>query len=192
MWTKNIHHDSVDFASSSPCDHRHEEFWKPGGARAVEQQIMLCPCNPKWGNPFCIHFSYRSAGHFTVTDYLQFMGYPDVFIREFQVSQTVASLLDTTRRLPGKWNVSPSNRTNLAESRGILLRHESEIAQSELPSEDRNMSQILIDETRNRLALYAPADWKYFLNNFWNPVHENNIRRQLSLREQSLQVSLAR
>lgn len=182
---------SFDVVSSSPCDHRHERFWKQGWADAVLSHIKNCPCNPGGRSIFCIHALYFNR-EVTPSQYLESLGCSQTTIRIFQVTQIVAALLDTTRRVVEKWNVNPGNDSNLEESRGILLEDRGRILSLRLKSTDKKQVFLLIEETRKRLALYPPRDGDDFLQQYWEPVRLFNTRLQLGLREKILRETTNR
>lgn len=182
---------SFDVVSSSPCDHRHERFWKQGWADTVLSHIKNCPCNPEGRNIFCIHAIYFNR-EVNPSQYLESLGCSQTTIRIFQVTQIVSALLDTTRRVVEKWNVSPWNASNLAESRGILLQDHGRILSLPVSSDNKEPLFLLIEETRKRLALYPPRDGDYFLQQYWEPVRSLNMRLQLGLREKILRETTNR
>lgn len=182
---------SFDVASSFPCDHRHERFWKQGWADVVLEKIRNCPCNPGGWNIFCIHSLYFNPDN-SPTKYLESLNCSWTTIRRFQVTQIVAALLDTTRRVVEKWNVNPGNGSNLEESRGILLKNQGRVTTLPLSLRSKASMFVLIEETRKRLALYPPRDGDIFLEKYWEPVRWFNTRLQLSVREKIPQETLPR
>ena len=188
--TENISLDSVDFDSSLPCDHRQELLWNDGWTRAVQRWIMNCPCNPNGANPFCIHFAYKNGDNFTVTDYLRFIGCSNTLIHKFQTTQIVTSILDTTRRVAVKWNVNPGDCGDLPQSRSILSTLDDQVGRITLPARNKKKIQILLHETRERIWLSVPVDGTIFLTHFWNPVRDDNILRQLFVREKVLKKKM--
>jgi hypothetical protein len=179
-----------DVASSLPCRHIHESFWKKGWVDAVVEQITNCPCNPGGCNIFCVHSLYSNPNN-SPTKYLESLNCSWITIRRFQVTQIVANLLDTTRRVVEKWNVNLGNSSNLAQSRGILLENQGRVSTLPLPLRKKAPMFLLIEETKNRLALYPPRDGEVFLKKYWEPVRSFNARLQLSVREKILQETLS-